>query len=190
MINYISGLVPLKRTFRFKSATSQRFPHEKSNKWAEITNTVAHIAALTYKRASIEVKNYTTYGRPRSGNLILELDADRLELYQPFLKFLQNGGFCNQLPIVDLNQAYVNSKFAAFVEDDYAHKKPILPTFSAAKYQRFVQKAHGEYEESLQPILQVEPDAILQDQVKLDEDPLSTEIRKMKICDELQDFFH
>ena len=48
-----------------------------------------------------------------------------------FEKFLQEGGYSKRLPIVDLNKAYIGSKFAIYVEPDSYQPKEARANFSA-----------------------------------------------------------
>merc|ERR1711862_651387 len=101
----LDGLVPITGTYKKKSSNRDRVIRAK--KWADVTATVAHIAVKTYKRASILVQSRDCRGRPKSGRLIFELDPQRLGLYRNFVKFLEEGGYSERLPVVDLNKAYV-----------------------------------------------------------------------------------
>lgn len=61
----------------------------KSKKWADITGTVAHIAVMTNKRASIRVNSTDFRGRPQSGDLIFDLDPEKMTLYEPYFDLLR-----------------------------------------------------------------------------------------------------
>lgn len=157
------------RTFKFHSSKRQSFPMERAKKWADITSTVAHIAVLTNRRASICIESCASNGKPKSGRLMLELNPDKLELYMPYQKFLIKGGFCPQLPVLDLHEAYVKSKFAIFVEPDYQPRNEIKPIFS---------RGYKEFPSSISS--PPEPE-------KTDEDKLSADVRKMKLCSALDE---
>lgn len=115
----------------------------------------------------------------------MELDPNKLDLYQPYIKFLANGGYCEQLPVVDLNEAYVGSKFAVFVEpDSQVPECQLLPSFYQAKVKkpkRLKPLSNSSFIES--PSTPSGPPS-----TRLDDDPLSNAIRRMKICQELDEF--
>ena len=106
---------------------------------------------------------------PVSGELILELDPDKLFLYEPHLKFLENGGYSRNLPVVNLNKAYVGSKFATFVGSEYVMPKEIFPTFTApnAKVVRYKKKVpqNGAIEEK--------------------KEILEKELKRLQLCEDL-----
>ena len=139
--------------------------------------TVAHIAVKTYKRSSILVQSRDCRGRPKSGRLIFELDPRKLDLYKNFVKFLQEGGYTNRLPIVDLNKAYVGSKFAVYVEPDSYQPKEAQGNFSAMKN-------HEKSKSRPTPNCSFDVES---NTSKAGESRLTTEFRRMKLLSDLDD---
>jgi len=171
----LDGLVPITGTYKKKSSTLDRVIRAK--KWADVTSTVAHIAVKTYKRSLILVQSRDCRGRPKSGRLIFELDPRKLDLYINFVKFLQEGGYTNRLPIVDLNKAYVGSKFAIYVEPDSYQPKEAQANFSAMKN-------HEKSKSQPTPNCSFDVES---NTSKAGESRLTTEFRRMKLLSDLDD---
>ena len=106
-------------------------PIIRAKNWSDVSATVAHIAVKTYKRAMIDVHSRDSLGRPKSGDLIFELDPNRLGMYRRYVEYLEKGGFASILPNVNLNKAYIGSKFAVFVEPDAYQPKEVHPDLRA-----------------------------------------------------------
>lgn len=168
----LKGLVPITRTFKFTASSRHSFPQTRSKRWVEAVQNLSYVAVETYRKAFVEIASTDSRGKPKSGTLIFELHPDKLELYKPYEKMLRKGGFTAQLPIVNLNQAYVKSKFAVFVEPDQPNE--IMPTFTVGYFEP----------RSSRP--SISTSTVTTETVY--EDSLSRQIRRMKICQELDQF--
>jgi hypothetical protein len=121
----LDGLVPI--TGRFKSSS----PIVHAKNWSDIAATIAHISMKTCKQAVIRVQSRDFQGLPKSGKLLFELEPNKLGMYKRYVEFLEKGGYTSLVPTVDLNKAYIGSKFAVFVEPDAYQPKQVKPNFSA-----------------------------------------------------------
>merc|ERR1712156_1262366 len=164
----LDGLVPITGSFKASS------PIVRAKNWCDISATIAHIAMKTYKRAVIRVQSRDFHGLPKSGKLYFELDPNKLGVYKRYSEFLQNGGYTSLVPTINLNKAYIGSRFAVFVEPDAYQPREIKPNFSAMI----------KHEKSKKP---EKPANSKNDFLKPAVQKLSSEVRLMKLRSDLDE---
>jgi len=164
----LDGLVPI--TGKYKASS----PIVYAKQWCDISATLAHIAMKTYKRAVIRIQSRDFQGLPKSGKLFFELDPTKLGVYKRYVEFLEKGGYTSLVPTVDLNKAYIGSKFAVFVEPDAYQPREIKPNFSAMI----------KHEKSKKP---EKPANSKNDFLKPAVQKLSSEVRLMKLRSDLDE---
>jgi len=157
----LHGLVPQ------EAVQSSRRPEGCPNKWADITSTVAHLAVDRYQKAQILVDSRNLKGTPMSGQLILELKPKYIGAFKKFMTFLENGGYTKELPIINFNDAYVNSKLAKCVANGDDEPNKLHPSFTA--FNNFeIRERHEWRDPRTQPV-----------------DQISREVRRLNLLGEL-----
>ena len=119
----------------FKTAISERrhsIPLTKSNRWVEVVQHFSYVVVDTFQKAYIDIASSDSQGVPKSGNIIFEFSPPDSVRLQGFEEVFRKGGFTQEFPVLNLNQAYLRSKFAVFVEPDQMRPVAILPQSSGS----------------------------------------------------------
>jgi len=127
----LNGLIPVTRSFKFHSSSRLNcIPQTVSRRWTEVTWTIAHLLRQHYRKAFIKI--HSREGDQAMGELIVELPyGPSLLTKEPYSRILNKGGYSDQCPFVNVNQALIESNLAKIEQEtDAGASKEVLPKYT------------------------------------------------------------
>jgi len=125
----LNGLIPVTRSFKFRShCSSSRHSLTVSRRWTEVTWTIAHLLRQHYRKALVKI--HSRESDQVSGELIVELPyGSSLLTKEPYAQILKKGGYSDQCPFVNVNQALIESNLAK-IEQEIDAGGEVLPKYT------------------------------------------------------------
>ena len=162
---------------------SFRFKWQKTTfRWTEIAVAFAHLTSTFYSRAWIKPEIMSADGKPSAGVIHVEIFRTNHKYFRPFLEVLVQGGFSPQFPIYNVAQCLINERLAICVEALDLVKCEAKVTPVLTKHRKRPSKEYNLPPPS-QVLENVEP---RQGEKKKDTDEVASEMRRMRLIQELK----